>query len=747
MAFISLGSQTWHTGPKIVTDFAYEKQRSGSDMQYRIRITVNTLEYSASYFGYPIYMKTSLDGSLKDTHTIKEASPSKWSSPIVYTTDWITISNKTSGSVSLSLNIYSGSGNSTSKTYSYSLGVDPAASVLGGINNFIIGNAFTIPITKYDSSFTDTLTVTVANTVIKTVTGITNGYSFNFSDSELNTIYSKLSSKETASFTFELTTRSGGTLIGNSSSRTVMGTIPSNIQPSISSVGVFEAGSVPGDWGVHVKNKSRIRFTINASPGSGSNITNIKTVINGSSYNGSDITTNIINVSGNLTATITVTDARNRSVSINRAINILDYFEPDIRMLNAFRCDSEGNANDNGDHLYVHFTASICSLDGKNTNFSHGVQWKKTTDSNYQTYMFGATGAEIDSYAVLPDIEKTSSYDVRVLVTDYFNQNGIIKSAKTVSSVFRTINFKAGGHGIGIGKMAEEDNLLDIGLPTKLAGGINGDIIMNDIHGRIYWKEPGYGDQFAILPTFPGADNANKLKIMSAVGDAGTKPDLHDIATIESVSGIIDAGGFYDRGSVRSLPNGEDILDYWRHLQNGWYWYGNTGAVANMPSAYGFVEKRGFIGGDFTILYYTQGSGSIYRKSGNNSFCTGWIKIYQTQNILWEGAHYMNASQTAYLSEKVSDQVNGIVLVFSGYTDGTVRNWNTTSRFIPKQKVASLNGIGEFVSIGGTEGISGFKYLYIYDDRIEGNNKNETTITNGITYDNTYYVLRYVIGV
>ena len=66
------------------------------------------------------------------------------------------------------------------------------------------------------------------------------------------------------------------------------------------------------------------------------------------------------------------------------------------------------------------------------------------------------------------------------------------------------------------------------------------------------------------------------------------------------------------------------------------------------------------------------GDASIY---GNNINLTakGKIKINGTEiggKILWEGAYHMNASQVATLSEPVSQQINGIVLVFSLYRDG-----------------------------------------------------------------------------
>ncbi len=121
--------------------------------------------------------------------------------------------------------------------------------------------------------------------------------------------------------------------------------------------------------------------------------------------------------------------------------------------------------------------------------------------------------------------------------------------------------------------------------------------------------------------------------------------------------------------------------------------------------------------------------------------------LIKKQKILWDNYMYMNSSQKAYLSEKISEQTNGIVLVFCAYSNGKPQNWNTTCRFIPKEKARLFNGTGELITMGGLEGISGYKYLYIYDDRIEGNDKNQQSISNGITYNNSDYVLRYIIGV
>lgn len=123
------------------------------------------------------------------------------------------------------------------------------------------------------------------------------------------------------------------------------------------------------------------------------------------------------------------------------------------------------------------------------------------------------------------------------------------------------------------------------------------------------------------------------------------------------------------------------------------------------------------------------------------------IRIDGLTKVLWDGANYMSGDQTetALLGEKVSDQLNGIVLVWSGYSNGKVNNGDVHTQFIPKWCVEEMNG-GGHAFIDPYRHIN--KYFYVYDDKIVGNNINGTNGTEGgITYNNRNCVLRAVIGV
>ena len=128
-----------------------------------------------------------------------------------------------------------------------------------------------------------------------------------------------------------------------------------------------------------------------------------------------------------------------------------------------------------------------------------------------------------------------------------------------------------------------------------------------------------------------------------------------------------------------------------------------------------------------------------------------WKRIYDMAGtVLWSGAMYMNASQTAAFSEKVSIQPSGICLVFSEYYDSEAKNQSFVSYFISKKLVANHVGKGHsFIMFTTNFGYAATKYLYISDAKLTGhaNNVLTGTGTSGIKYTNNHFVLRYVIGV
>ena len=115
-------------------------------------------------------------------------------------------------------------------------------------------------------------------------------------------------------------------------------------------------------------------------------------------------------------------------------------------------------------------------------------------------------------------------------------------------------------------------------------------------------------------------------------------------------------------------------------------------------------------------------------------------------SILWSGdGYHMDSSQTITFSQPLSYQLSGAIFCWCYCVDGTVQNDNWLYFFVPKTHV--LNHDGSSVCMDAP--YSGMKKsLYISDEEAVGVDTNATSGTkNGIAWDNTNYVLRYVIGV
>lgn len=212
-------------------------------------------------------------------------------------------------------------------------------------------------------------------------------------------------------------------------------------------------------------------------------------------------------------------------------------------------------------------------------------------------------------------------------------------------------------------------------------------------------------------------------------------------------------------GSPIYLQSGQDFNAI---LEPGFYAIPNTATSAtllNKPwtstatgGLYVMVEGDGM--GKLQIAHrLAKGEGEIYERSYYQSAWGPWCRVYGGNGkILWTGGYYMTEGHKISLSEKVSEQVSGIVLVFSRYANGAVADTNFSCHYIPKALVAAKPGVGHMLIMGAsaTFELMAAKYLYINDDTIAGHASNSaagTSTTTGITYANNAFVLRYVIGV
>lgn len=187
---------------------------------------------------------------------------------------------------------------------------------------------------------------------------------------------------------------------------------------------------------------------------------------------------------------------------------------------------------------------------------------------------------------------------------------------------------------------------------------------------------------------------------------------------------------------------GDLILDNSHYIRG----ISNNGTNLTLIRAYN-------VGDNIVAIGDTRAEARIWSKSKPTiKYPDGTIETIATreQKILWQGALYMTASQTARLSEKISEQNNGIVLFFKPYSNGQAQSWGYYCKYIPKQAIATYgSGYGyNFIIPSNTKGIIATKYLYINDDSISGNAANVETYTIfGTSVNNTNAVLTAVFGV
>lgn len=449
---ISLGSVTWGTGPKIPITFEYEKKRSGADMQYRVRVTIAPITGS-HYFGYPIYMALTINGTEEPGATLKKASPSQWSGSITWTSGWYTVSNKLSGTTPVSFRVYSGSGSSRNNTYPYSMEVDLAMSQVSASNG-TLGTPLDLKVTKHNATYTHSISYTCGGargavctqspeTTIRWDT--TNGNVLGLAAQEKY--------GQSVSVKFTITTYDGGSVVG-SDSTTISMAIPNTVKPSVS-IEIEDTAGYFATYGAYVQGWSKLKITATPTLAYDSPINTYEITAMGTTHKESTIATEA--VLGYDAVTAKVMDERhNHSDPASVPIQVLPYTKPSVTAI-AYRCNSSGEEDPEGAYMRVGFTSTIASLNDRNT--------AKYTISYGGTPITG-NGTSFLSDPIACDVSRVWSIEVRVEDDlDSGTKSAVIPIAFTLMDFYRT------GMGVAFGKVATRDGF-DCAMTAYFTGDV-----------------------------------------------------------------------------------------------------------------------------------------------------------------------------------------------------------------------------------------------------------------------------------
>lgn len=268
-------------------------------------------------------------------------------------------------------------------------------------------------------------------------------------------------------------TYNGSTLIGTKYTG-FTAHVPASVKPTCS-LQVLDATNIQATYGNLVKGLSKLSVKVNGSPAYSSPIASRSATANGVRYTAAEFTTGFLTAAGTTTVTATVTDKRGRtSAQASASFPVLDYTKPAITALSVRRCDQAGTENPQGEYVQVTFSARITALNNKNSAV-YTVKYKKSTATSFtsvaQTAQAGKYTVTNATYIFAAD--SSSSFDVEVTATDDFDT---ASRASAASTAFTLMNWGQDGTSMGIGKVAEAANTLQIGLDVEFLGEVKGAI-------------------------------------------------------------------------------------------------------------------------------------------------------------------------------------------------------------------------------------------------------------------------------
>ena len=215
-------------------------------------------------------------------------------------------------------------------------------------------------------------------------------------------------------------------------------------------------------WNVAAAGYTRLRYTITAQGISGSQIASAVFTAGGVSASGLSGTTAPLTQQGPVTLQAEVTDTRARSArqQLVSEFTVLAYTEPTLSGAAAVRCTADGLEDASGAYLKLTASAACAPLGGRN-------QVSLRYRSRRADGLFGSWAA-FQSGAVLPGYEISRSYQVEILALDLLgNSRSILFTIPTASA---TVHLREGGKAVGLGKYAEEDEILDVAWDAQLRG-------------------------------------------------------------------------------------------------------------------------------------------------------------------------------------------------------------------------------------------------------------------------------------
>ena len=272
--------------------------------------------------------------------------------------------------------------------------------------------------------------------------------------------------------TFILETLNGNTVIGRKSINATV-QVRSGIVPTVGNPTIEDTNPISKAMGLYVQSQSCIKFTIPTSGNQGSTITSVSTKFNGQTYSGSTFTTQVIQNSGTLSYTITVTDSRGRTATKSGSINVVAYNPPSLTNVSAKRANSSYVIDESsGTYALLHFKVGFTSLSNKNVT-SFYIQYRASGASSWTKINSWANNYTLEQDYKAGNLftSTTTTYEIAFGVKDKF-MSDYSWQIVTVTPTYTLINFGKDGKSLTFfGQDGNNANRLTV----------NGDLAINSV--------------------------------------------------------------------------------------------------------------------------------------------------------------------------------------------------------------------------------------------------------------------------
>lgn len=327
--------------------------------------------------------------------------------------------------------VYGTSGSATVKTL--------GGAVVNSVSTVTADNStvsIIINTTVYEASYSYTLAIKNGSTTYLTLSGLswskgTANRTVTLTAAQRTTLLNAMASIKSFTGTFAVTTYSGSTQIGSTSSKTAtVQTTSANSAPTLSGFTYEDSYStttnITGNNQLFIQSHSTLKVTPGtATAKNGASITNYTASCNGvskSSTSNTAITVGKIAKSGSVSVTLTVTDSRGYTASVSKTITVIAYAAPKLSSVTLRRT----NEIEPEMQLKFNGTISAISVDGTQKNSVQYVRYryKKTSETSYSGYysILSSTTRSGTSFSFsnleLLNLDAGSSYDFHLQIQD-----------------------------------------------------------------------------------------------------------------------------------------------------------------------------------------------------------------------------------------------------------------------------------------------------------------------------------------